>query len=193
MRSTNGKWKRALKEALRKKQDEVFFKLLYHQYKELMLAVIRSRFVAYDRAFEPEDILLEVFVRIGKNGLAPYAEDQLPTIGGYLYRVTVNCINSYFRKAHNKSLLPLPEHEIAPKISFADPQIETFEFGNFLDQHLQQLTPPQREVFHLRLIEGYPYEEIAALMNITKANARQFLRQARKKLKASLPEDADVI
>ena len=65
---------------------------------------------------------------------------------------------------------PAARSELADSLSFA-----------FLVM-LDELTPTERAVFLLREAFGYPHDEIASLLDLTSAGARQHLSRARRKL-----------
>ncbi len=52
---------------------------------------------------------------------------------------------------------------------------------------LESLTPEQRAAFLLREVFAYPYEQIAAIIGMTKANTRQLVSRARKHVDAGRP------
>lgn len=57
---------------------------------------------------------------------------------------------------------------------------------NKLEKILSQLPQNQSLILHLRDIEGYPFDEIAEIMNMTKENIKVNLSRARKKVREIL-------
>jgi RNA polymerase sigma-70 factor (ECF subfamily) len=51
-------------------------------------------------------------------------------------------------------------------------------------QVLERLTPEERTVVILKLVEGHSHEEVAALMNVSKSTARRRLDSARERINA---------
>lgn len=59
---------------------------------------------------------------------------------------------------------------------------------------LERLTPPERAVFVLREVFDVPYEQVAAVLDVTEPGARQLLRRARERIGGDtrrFPPDAD--
>ena len=55
-----------------------------------------------------------------------------------------------------------------------------------VDRELARLSPPQREVVTLRDVEGWPAEEVGALLEITPGNQRVLLHRGRSRVRAAL-------
>jgi len=71
---------------------------------------------------------------------------------------------------------PSTRHDPAERAELAD----SLSFAFFV--MLDELTPTERAVFLLREAFGYPHEDIAALLGLSPAGARQHLSRARRKL-----------
>jgi RNA polymerase sigma-70 factor (ECF subfamily) len=55
-----------------------------------------------------------------------------------------------------------------------------------VDRQLARLSPPQREVVILRDVEGWPAEEVSALLEITPGHQRVLLHRGRNRVRAAL-------
>lgn len=184
MAQLDGKVLANLKEALRERNDNLFFHLLYDEYAEMVLSVIYRYRGFGDRAIEAKDLLLDVFFRISKNGLTSFSEEELPKIGNYIYTTTLNCIHTEHRRLKAEKRNPLPGN-LPPALEpgSIDGIIGKFEFEDMLQELMTVLSPMEEAVFKLKVIEGWTHDEIAELLQISNANSRQYLAQARKKLK----------
>lgn len=184
MAQLGGKVLANLEEALRKRNKNRFFHLLYDEYAGMVLSAIYHYRGFGDRAIEAEDLLLEVFFRISKNGLTSFSEEELPKIGNYIYTTTLNCIQTEHRKLKAEKRNPL-NGNLPPNLESGriDGVIGNFEFEDMLLELMKVLSPMEEAVFRLKAIEGWAHDEIAELLQISNAHSRQYLAQARKKLK----------
>lgn len=58
-----------------------------------------------------------------------------------------------------------------------------------LKEQLKQLTEEEREIIHMVFYEGFTYKEIAVMLRVSEANARQKLHRAKKHLRAIIECD----
>ena len=63
---------------------------------------------------------------------------------------------------------------------------EQFEHKDQLDYYLKELPAIQRSILLLRDLEGYPYNEISELLNLTESQVKVYLFRARKRMKDQL-------
>jgi len=56
----------------------------------------------------------------------------------------------------------------------------------WLDKVLDELQPKQKEIFHLRDIEGFTYQEIAEVLNISIEDVKVTLHRARKTIREKM-------
>ena len=64
--------------------------------------------------------------------------------------------------------------------------VENKELGSQIEQAIGQLRPEYRTAVMLRHVEGYSYDEIAALMEVPLGTVKTFLHRARHELRAHL-------
>jgi len=66
--------------------------------------------------------------------------------------------------------------------------LEQQELAHMIEHALESLTPPQREAFVLRYVEGYTYDEIAQLTHTTVDALKMRVHRARKVLQSTLQD-----
>ena len=137
--------------------------------------------------FEAEDIMQESF-------LSAFTKlDDLKdcnTFGAWLKRIVIN--NSIYK--YNKSTKYDDVHldDVLYKIEDTDGIPESYEFISLKAQQvleaLKTLKDNYRVSLTLNLIEGYDYEEICQIMNISYANCRTTISRAKESLRKKLLE-----
>ncbi len=108
--------------------------------------------------------------------------------GGWLFLILRNrCFAERRRRAREgRPLAAVDEAFAAPERP--DGNMERAERRRALQQALTQLTPEQREVFVLKHIEGFPYEEIARLTGATVASLKMRMHRAYDRLRELMKE-----
>jgi RNA polymerase sigma-70 factor (ECF subfamily) len=100
-----------------------------------------------------------------------------------LFRIAINLSIDHLRKGSNLSLQPFPED-----IRISDNQHGDPEFRDILLTCCSKLNPRQRAVFNLRDLDGFTFEEISDILEISVGNVRSNLHLARKNIKQTLFE-----
>lgn len=133
--------------------------------------------------FDAEDIIQELMIKIWNR------IDQFDTIDNKEAWCMTVTRNLAIDKTRNKKIRinDINEyHHISDSSETQDKKIEQEErFGNIM-QLVNQLPDKQREIIHLRDVEGYTYQEIADLTDTTLDFVKVSLHRARKTLKDQL-------
>ncbi len=140
-------------------------------------------------AAEAEDVVQDVWLRW--QGADRAAVQSPPAfLATIATRLSINVARS--ARARRESYIGpwLPE----PVDTSADPTLgaergEALEFAFLL--LLERLTPTERAAYVLREAFVYPYEQIAEIIQVSAANARQLVSRARKHLAAGRHEPID--
>lgn len=129
---------------------------------------------------DAEDVYQEVFLQLLRQPERDWDEEHLKA---WLLRTALNRCADVGRLRLRRPVLPL--EEIADTAGEDDGQAaELWEAVSRLPQKL-------RTVVHLFYAEGYPTEDIAAMLGCPAATVRTRLRRARKQLKSLLGGIAD--
>lgn len=134
-----------------------------------------------------QDVVQETFIRLNEN-LDKIAERGVP-LKGWLFRTTHNAAVDYIRKESRRRLLHDRQSKQADLFR-SDPaaQTEREERKALVMRHLNTLKPKEREVLVLRLQEGMPYKEIAAVLKRSEGYVGTLIHTATKKLSQSLQQ-----
>jgi RNA polymerase sigma-70 factor (ECF subfamily) len=150
-------------------------------YKAMFNAAFR---IVKDR-FEAEDIMQDSFLTAFTK-LDNLKERK--TFGSWLKRIVVN--NSIYHYNKNIKNNEIPLDDVLYKVKDHPGVIENEEFTNLkakqiLDE-MKSLKENYRMGLTLHLIEGYDYEEICEIMDISYANCRTLISRAKESLRKKL-------
>ncbi len=123
------------------------------------------------------------------NGYRKLASCRDPDrVGAWLFRILSNLSKDHLRSPRRKdlSLDHLPEVSTVGR----DPleAVQAREVQGRLRRALLQLTPEQREAFLLKHVEGRPYEEMAAVLDVSVASLKMRVHRARETLQELLED-----
>ncbi|WP_341215007.1 RNA polymerase sigma factor [uncultured Wocania sp.] len=136
--------------------------------------------------FEAEDIMQDSFL------LAFTKLESLKDVkifGSWLKRIVIN--NSIYHYKKNNKVHEVPLDDILYKVEDSNDGIDSnYEFTTIKAQDIlntmKTLKDNYRIALTLNLIEGYDYEEISEIMNITNANCRTTISRAKENLRQKL-------
>ena len=156
---------------------------IYNRYYKAMFNVA---FRIINDRYEAEDIMQDAFL------LAFTKIDTLKdhaTFGAWLKRIVVNNSIYAFRKTSKYSNTPF--EDVAYEMGYIEEGIpEDYEFTNLKAQQvletLKTLKENYRITLSLHLIDGYDYEEIASILNMSPANCRTTISRAKESLRQKL-------
>jgi RNA polymerase sigma-70 factor (ECF subfamily) len=114
------------------------------------------------------------------------------TFGTWLKRIVIN--NSIYDYNKTQKYNDVPLDDVLYKIDDHEGIIDTDDFTNTkakqVMETMKSLKNNYRVGLTLHLIEGYDYEEICDIMNITYANCRTLISRAKNSLRTKLLETA---
>jgi RNA polymerase sigma factor (sigma-70 family) len=133
---------------------------------------------------DAQDVVQEVFVRVwnGREQL-----DQVQNMEAWCMRITKNLSLDRLRSVQRKGTYPI---EAGYDLQHADvtPDVKT-ELGESM-QHVSQLIAAlpekQRQVIHLRDVEGYSYNEISEMLELDLNQVKVNLFRARNAVREKL-------
>lgn len=144
---------------------------------------------------DAQDLAQDVFVQAFK-GIRSFRNES--DFGTWLHRITVNLWINFCRRQRKVFTLsidePLPTREGEMVRELADAgdnpleKVERREFNAMVLKALNGLRPEYRVALVLRDIEGYNYDEIAALLSCSLGTVKSRISRGRKALKKDLEE-----
>lgn len=123
-----------------------------------------------------QDLVQESLIKLWSNKEKVTCDYVRP----FLYRVLYNKMIDDVRKKKREKL--------TDQFSEAATSSNDLETKDFLDQSFRQLNAAQKQIIMLRDWEGYAYEEIASILDISLSLVKVNLFRARKKMRAIVIE-----
>ncbi|PIA81204.1 RNA polymerase subunit sigma [Gaetbulibacter sp. 4G1] len=137
-------------------------------------------------SFEAEDIMQDSFL-LAFTKLKSLKDVKI--FGAWLKRIVIN--NSIYHYKKNNKNPEVPLDDILYKVEDSNDGIDsTYEFTTIKAREIlntmKTLKDNYRIALTLNLIEGYDYEEISEIMNISNANCRTTISRAKESLRQKL-------
>ncbi|MEM9820957.1 MAG: sigma-70 family RNA polymerase sigma factor [Bacteroidota bacterium] len=151
---------------------------LYKDYYNQVLGVCLR--YAKDR-LEAKGLVNTAFLKAFKS-LSQYKGQGV--LGAWLTRIAINACIDEVRK-HQNYRNHTASVECLPETSFSESILDALAAEDIL-KCLQQISPRNRTVFSLFVIDGYKHQEIADLLGISVGTSRWHLSEAKKEMKILL-------
>ncbi|MDY8136266.1 RNA polymerase sigma factor [Aquimarina sp. 2201CG5-10] len=167
--------------AMCRKQDQNAQLEIYNRYYKAMfntaLRIIKD-------AAEAEDIMQEAFLTAFTK-LQMLEDDRM--FGAWLKRIVINSSLTASRKndAHREVSLETVEYALTDTDGVAEEDLTKVKVNTVLNK-LNELKDSYSTALSLHLIEGYDYEEICQIMNISYSNCRTLVSRAKESLRKKL-------
>ncbi len=126
---------------------------------------------------EARDLTQDIFLKIWK-GLANFRGNS--SYKTWIYRITVNHINSYLRKKRIRRFLSL---EFLHEKNGFEPHVEMNTEKDHLEIAMEKLPEHMRTVLVLFYLENYDIKEIANILGVKEGTIKSRLSRARQALK----------
>jgi RNA polymerase sigma-70 factor, ECF subfamily len=159
----------------RQQQDfDALFRAHYPEIVRYLTARLGSREEADDLAGE---VFLEALQRV------PRLRWQGRPVLAWLYRVAANMAADALKRRARIATMPEPAAETAQT------EAERFVERDALSRALATLPPDHRLVVHLRLVEGYPFADVARLTGRTVGSCQMVVLRAAQRLREQLEKE----
>lgn len=126
---------------------------------------------------DTQDIVQDVFEKLWKNR----KKVDFYKSKAWMFRTGHNALIN-FSKRKSRTIY---NTDMIPEHSKVDNRFETQEI---IDLALSLLPPLQKSIILLRDLEGYTYEEISEILDISDSQVKVYLYRARKKIKKQLSD-----
>jgi RNA polymerase sigma-70 factor (ECF subfamily) len=133
---------------------------------------------------EAKDIVQEVMIRVWNKR---ENMDQTTNMEAWCMQITKNLCYDRLKSKAFQTRSSLPEHwQVEDTASTPERKAEMSDIMNQIHRFISTLPDKQKEVIHLRDIEGYSYNEIGEIMGIDINQVKVNLFRARKTIRESL-------
>jgi len=150
-------------------------------YKQYYKAMYNTALRIVNNSFEAEDVIQESF-------LAAFTKldsfSGTVTFGAWLKRIVINKSLTALKKNNRLDTIPL-EKVIINEVEEEKQDYSLLKASEILNK-VSQLKNNYKVAITLNLIEGYNYEEIAQIMDISYENSRTTISRAKNKLRQLL-------
>jgi RNA polymerase sigma-70 factor (ECF subfamily) len=150
-------------------------RLLYEEHRGRVYSLMVRMVGTEDAADLTQQVILQVLRTIRQFS----GRSQLST---WIYRLAVNEALQHLRKKRKSKLHSLQ----CDAVDGSPACTRQTEEAELLEQALARLDPELRSIFLLREVEGLPYQEIAASLDISEGTVGSRLNRARKQLRIHL-------
>ncbi|MEO0255406.1 MAG: RNA polymerase sigma factor [candidate division WOR-3 bacterium] len=150
------------------------FNEIYSKMKEKLLRYVKS--IVYDRDIS-EDIVQESFIKFYEN------MDNVKHPSAFLYKVAKNKSIDYLRKKKREKEIPLDE-EKEPLIN--SQPVKIYLLKSKIEEEIEKMPPVLKDIFILRDVYGYSYEEISKILKIPIGTVKSRISRARFYLRGRL-------
>lgn len=156
-------------------------------YNRFYKAMYNTAFRIVKDSFEAEDIMQDSFLTAFTK-LDSIIDTK--TFASWLKRIVVNNSIYHYQKKVKKNEIALDnvEYKIEQEIGDFNEYNYTSLKAKEVVQAMNELNDKYRIILNLNLIEGFDYEEICEIMNISYANCRTLISRAKNKLKLTLQQ-----
>ncbi|TXG39452.1 RNA polymerase sigma factor [Seonamhaeicola maritimus] len=155
-------------------------------YNRYYKAMYNTAFRIVKNSFEAEDIMQDSFL-MAFTKLDSLKDKSI--FGSWLKRIVINNSIYHYRKHSKQKEIPLDDmlYKVEDSTSGFD---SDYEFTNLRAQQvvetLKTLKDNYKIALTLNLIEGYDYEEIGEILNISQSNCRTTISRAKESLRQKL-------
>lgn len=144
---------------------------------ELSAPLYRYAFHFMRNKEDAKDIVQDVFEKLWLNR----KKIELERVKSWLYRCTHNAMVNFLNKRSRTRYMDsqsLPEKPILPDSHFESMQL--------VERVVNILPPIQKSIILLRDIEGYSYDDIGQILDLSPSQVKVYLFRARMKIKKQL-------
>ncbi|MDG5491435.1 RNA polymerase sigma factor [Psychroserpens sp. SPM9] len=159
-------------------------------YKRYYKAMYNTAHRIVKDSFEAEDIMQDSF-------LTAFTKldslKEIKTFGSWLKRIVIN--NSIHHYKKNSKYQDVPLDDVLYKVEYYTDITEDYDFSNLKAKQVLETMDTLKDNYRmgltLHLIEGYDYEEICEIMDISPGNCRTMISRAKDSLRQRLTPLAD--
>ncbi len=157
--------------------DDVAFEFLFTRYRESIRRFLALKLgTAGGGSVGVDDLMQDTFIKVYIN---IHRYDSRYTFGQWIYTIARNTFIDYCRKRQDE--LPMDERFSAPESKNPTPEESVINSQNrhFLDSCISRLSPTHQQLFRLRFLDEYSYEEISQRLEMPLGTVKTNIHRAR--------------
>lgn len=157
--------------------DHTAFEYLFTRYREAIYLLMLSRLGG--NAQDVDDIIQETFIKVFIN---IHRYDPRYTFGQWIYTIARNTLIDFKRKQHNDT--SIDDRFIIPEAPIPTPEqsVINLQVRSQIENSLRQLSPIQQQLFKMRFLDEYSYEEIAEKLQMPLGTVKTNIHRARTRM-----------
>lgn len=133
---------------------------------------------------QAEDVMQESFLAAFSK-LHQYKREV--TFGAWLKKIVVNKSIQAYQKAVKENWVPIEDlYTLKDTPSTSELEEDTSRKMKLIAEKIETLNDRYRTALHLHVMEGYDYEELSEILEISEGNCRTLISRAKEQLKQKL-------
>ena len=156
--------------------DDIAFEYLFNRYSEAIRRLLLHRSTSIE---DTEDLLQETFIKVYIN-LQRYSENY--TFGQWIYTIARNTHIDFERRRQED--LSIDDKFSAPIASTPSPEdnLINIQQRSQIENYIGCLPQQYRQLFTMRFLEDYSYEEIAEKLSLPMGTVKTQIHRARERM-----------
>jgi len=163
-------------------KNEKAYLEVYNRYQHAMYNV---SFRILNDSMEAEDVMQEAFISAFQKmesfkRVSQFGDDIVP-FGSWLKRIVINKSINALKKANNNLFSSL--EIVSDRADIREKELDLSQDVGLVLNEINKLKPNYKIALLLHVVEGYDYEEISEIMQVSYQNARTIVSRAKQKLR----------
>lgn len=156
--------------------DDIAFEYLFNRYSEAIRRLLLHRSASVE---DTEDLLQETFIKVYIN-LQRYSDNY--TFGQWIYTIARNTHIDFERRRQED--LSIDDKFSAPMACTPSPEdnLINIQQRSQIEAYIGCLPQQYRQLFTMRFLEDYSYEEIAEKLNLPMGTVKTQIHRARERM-----------
>jgi RNA polymerase sigma-70 factor (ECF subfamily) len=156
--------------------DDIAFEYLFNRYSEAIRRLLLHRSTSVE---DTEDLLQETFIKVYVN-LQRYSSEY--TFGQWIYTIARNTHIDFERRRQDD--LSIDEKFASHVASTPSPEdtLISIQQRSQIEQYIGSLPEQYRQLFVMRFLEDYSYEEIAEKLHLPMGTVKTQIHRARERM-----------
>ncbi len=157
--------------------DDVAFEFLFTRYRESIRRLLNAKLGGGSVVID--DLLQETFIKVYIN---IHRYNPQYTFGQWIYTIARNTFIDYCRKRQDE--LPIDERLLTSESKAPNPEESVINSQKrvHIENCIARLTPTQQQLFRMRFLDEYSYEEIAEKLTMPLGTVKTNIHRARAQM-----------